>query len=229
LDQELKSERSRRHILDAALELFSHHGYGATSVRDIAEAAKVSTGSVYHHFADKETIFRTLLDEYWVMLADPEFPFNRALATGVFPDNLEELGHAAEQMLTQYRPYVALIYVDVVEFDGSHIRKFYSDMAQRYENFINASGMRAQLERRLRPGVSPVAAVMLAARFMLNYFSVEILFGVKNHFGKENKEVIREIAGILRNGMLRDEAGKSPARAKPARIPVKRPRRRVRA
>jgi AcrR family transcriptional regulator len=203
LDQELKSERSRRQILDAALELFSHHGYGATSVRDIAQAAKLSTGSVYHHFSDKETIFRSLLDEYWVALANPDFPFNKALATGIFPDNLEDLGHAAEQMLRDYRPYVALIYVDVVEFDGSHIRKFYEDMAQRYENFINTTGMRGQLEKRLRPGVSPVSAVMLAARFLLNYFSVEILFGVKNHFGKDNKEVIREIADMLRHGMVR--------------------------
>ena len=203
MDQELKSERSRRQILDAALELFSHHGYGATSVRDIAQAAKLSTGSVYHHFSDKETIFRSLLDEYWVALANPDFPFNKALATGIFPDNLEDLGHAAEQMLRDYRPYVALIYVDVVEFDGSHIRKFYEDMAQRYENFINTTGMRGQLEKRLRPGVSPVSAVMLAARFLLNYFSVEILFGVKNHFGKDNKEVIREIADMLRHGMVR--------------------------
>lgn len=228
MDQELKSERSRRHILDAALELFSHHGYGATSVRDIAEGAKVSIGSVYHHFGDKETVFRTLLDEYWAALANPEFPFNKALATGVFPDNLEDLGHAAERMLTEYRPYVALIYVDVVEFDGSHIRKFYSDMAQRYENFINASGIRAQLEQRLRPGVSPVSAVMLAARFMLNYFSVEILFGVKNHFGKDNREVIREIAEMLRFGMLRPEQAAAVAPApKPRRVAAKPPRARA--
>ena len=206
MEQELKSERSRRQILDAALELFSHHGYGATSVRDIANTAGISTGNLYHHFPDKETIFRTLLDEYWSLLADPAFPFNKALATGVFPDNLETLGHAAEEMIRDYRPYVALIYVDVVEFDGSHIRKFYEDMAERYENFIERSGMREQLERRLRPGVSPVSAVMLAARFMLNYFSVEILFGVKNHFGKENDEVIREIADLLRHGMLREGA-----------------------
>jgi AcrR family transcriptional regulator len=205
MHQEQKSERSRRQILDAALQLFSHHGYGATSVRDIAQAASVSTGNVYHHFPDKETIFRTLLDEYWAALSDPEFPFNKALATGVFPDNLEDLGHAAEKSVRDYKPYVALIYVDVVEFDGSHIRKFYSDMAQRFENFLQSTGKADELSRTLRPGISPVSAVMLAARFFLNYFSVEILFGVKNHFGKANDEVIREISEMFRHGMLRAE------------------------
>src|SRR5919199_26130 len=75
-----RSEKSRQQILEAALELFSHRGYGATSVRDIAEAAGLSKGNVYHHFPDKETIFRALLDQYFQTMSRPDFPFNRALA-----------------------------------------------------------------------------------------------------------------------------------------------------
>src|SRR6185369_15672740 len=118
--QEERSERSRQQILDSALKLFSHRGYGATSVRDIAEDAGLSKGNVYHHFPDKETIFRALLDRYFSAMSRPDFPFNQALAKGTFPDNLEELGRAARQTVAQYREEVALIYVDVVEFDGSH-------------------------------------------------------------------------------------------------------------
>src|SRR3954453_15846386 len=95
MTQEERSERSRTQILDAALKLFSHRGYGATSVRDIAEEARLSKGNVYHHFHDKETIFRELLYVYFGALSSPEFPFNRALAAGPFPENLEQLGRAA--------------------------------------------------------------------------------------------------------------------------------------
>jgi len=202
--QDLKSERSRRQILDAALDLFSHRGYGATSIRDIADDAGLSTGNVYHHFADKEDIYNTIFEEYWEAISSPDFPFNKALASGLFPDNLEALGWAAEQSVRQYKKQIALIYVDVVEFDGRHIRRFYADMSQRFSIFIDAHG-RAEVEKRLRPGVSPVAAVMLATRFYLNFFSVEILFGVKDHFGKATEQTIREISDILRRGMLRDE------------------------
>lgn len=202
MKQTIKSERSRRIILDAALDLFSHRGYRATSVRDIAARAVVSTGNVYHHFPDKESIYRELFDEYWQELSDPEFPVNKALASGVFPDNLEALGKAAERSVRKYRKYVALIYVDVVEFDGTHIRRFYSDMAARFERFLQLHG-KEEVEARLHPDVSAGAAIMLATRIFLNYFSVEILFGVKNHFGKESDEVIADIAGILRRGMLR--------------------------
>ncbi len=64
MNQEARSERSRAQILKAARKLISRQGYRGTSMRDIAVAAKVSTGNVYHQFPDKETIFRTLLDEY---------------------------------------------------------------------------------------------------------------------------------------------------------------------
>src|ERR671919_802933 len=110
MDREGKSERSRRQVLDAALELFSHRGYRATSVREIADSARVSTGNVYHHFPDKEAIFRTLLDEFWAITESARYPFTRALRTGSFPQNLEELGFAARDSVRQFKPYIALIY-----------------------------------------------------------------------------------------------------------------------
>jgi AcrR family transcriptional regulator len=175
-------------------------------VRDIAEDAGLSKGNVYHHFSDKETIFRALLDQYFQAMSSPDFPFNRALATGTFPENLEELGRAARETVKDYREYVALIYVDVVEFDGTHIRKFYADMSRRFDAFMKKHGMEDDLAGRLQDGLSPISAVMLATRIFYNYFSIEILFGVKDHFGKNTDEVVGEISRILRSGMLRNGA-----------------------
>jgi AcrR family transcriptional regulator len=206
MNQAEKSQRSRDQVLEAALHLFSTQGYQATTVREIAERAGVSTGNLYHHFPDKETIFRILLDQYWAAIDSPDFPFNVALASGTFPDNLEELGRASRETVSRYRRQVALIYVDVVEFEGSHIRKFYSEMARRFATFMADHNVAQVRNHRLRPDVSPLSAVMLAGRFFLNYFAVEILFGVPNHFGKNTDEVIAEIADILRHGMLRHES-----------------------
>ncbi len=202
MQREEKSERSRRHILDRALDLFSHQGYRATSMREIAEAAGVSTGNVYHHFPDKESIFRELLDEYWTIVSKRSFPFKRALAAGLFPDNLEELGYAARESVRQYRQYIALIYVDVIEFDGTHIRKFYGDMGQRFGAFLEQEGMLDPIQAKMRPGVSPISALLLTTRMYFNYFALEILFNVPQPFGKDSEAVIREIADILRKGMI---------------------------
>lgn len=200
MQREEKSERSRRAVLDSALHLFSHHGYRATTMREIADRAKVSTGNVYHHFPDKEAIFRALIDEYFGMVEQQRFPYRRAM-TGLFPDNIEELGYAARDTIRMYRPYHLLIYVDVIEFGGTHIQKFYSEMSERYARFFEQQGTLDEIKARLRPDVSPISALLLTTRLFFNYFSLEILFGVNAPFGKDSSEVVKEIADIIRNGV----------------------------
>ncbi len=202
MQREEKSERSRRAVLDAALHLFSHQGYRATVVRDIADRAGVSTGNVYHHFPDKETIFRALIDEYFEITATPRFPFTRTLySTERFPDNIEQLGFAARDSVRQFRHYLALIYVDVIEFRGTHIQQFYSDMGERFTRILEEQGILEEVQKQLRPGVSPASALLLTARVFFNHFVMEILFGVRSPFGKEPDEVVKEVADIIRNGV----------------------------
>jgi AcrR family transcriptional regulator len=200
--RESKSERSRRQVLDAALRLFSSQGFKATSVRQIADGAKLSIGNVYHHFPDKEAIFKTLLDELTEITDSRTFPFRRALSAGRFPDNLELLGYAVRDSVREYKQYMTLIYVDVLEFDGTHIRHFYGDMARRYADLIATEDAMADLQSRLRPGVSPISALMLTQRLFFSYFTIELLFGVKEPFGKDSTEVVKEIADILKNGIM---------------------------
>ncbi|HUJ14696.1 MAG TPA: TetR/AcrR family transcriptional regulator [Thermoanaerobaculia bacterium] len=196
-----RAEQSRRQVLDAALRLFSHRGYRATTVRDIAEEAGVSTGNVYHHFEEKEQIFRTLLDEFLAIRDSKRYPFTRVLANGNFPDNLEQLALAARDSVREFRPYIALIYVDVIEFDGTHIQKFYGGLAQRFTETLTGGGLQ-EIRQRLRGSVSPVSALLLASRIFFNYFTMEILFNVPQPFGKDSLQMIQEIADILRFGMV---------------------------
>jgi AcrR family transcriptional regulator len=197
-----RSERSRRQVLDAALELFSHQGYRATTMREIADRAGLSTGNCYHHFPDKESIFRTLLEEFWKITETKRYPFTRTLSSGRFPDDIEELGFAARDSVREFKSYIALIYVDVIEFEGTHIQRFYGEMPQRIAAFFEREGNMEQLRARLRPGVSPVSALMTATRLYFNYFIIEILFNVPEPFGKDSNTVVQELADIIRSGIL---------------------------
>lgn len=215
MNQEERTRRSREAILEAALDLFSHQGFRATTVRDVAERADRSTGTVYHLFADKEAIFRTLLDRYWKAIAGDAYPVNRVLGTGDFLDNLEQLGFAARQSVEENRRYIALIYVDVVEFEGEHIRQFYTGMAERFRAFVEKNPIAASSASKLREGMPLDFAMMLASRVFLQYFAVEILFGVPDHFGKDSQRVVHEIAEVLRRGMLRDAHADAPDESSP--------------
>ena len=50
----------REKVLSTALSLFTSKGYFSTSMRDITRESSVSTGSVYHHFKDKEGVAAAL-------------------------------------------------------------------------------------------------------------------------------------------------------------------------
>jgi AcrR family transcriptional regulator len=55
---------TRERILDAALDSFSTRGYHSTRLDDIVDAARVSKGSIYFHFPNKERLFLALVDQF---------------------------------------------------------------------------------------------------------------------------------------------------------------------
>ena len=48
-------------IIDVARRLFARHGYRGTSLNMIAAEVGVSKSALYHHFPDKETLYRSLV------------------------------------------------------------------------------------------------------------------------------------------------------------------------
>src|SRR3546814_4233657 len=48
-------------ILDIARRPFARHGYRGTSLNMIAAEVGVSKAALYHHFPDKETLYRSLV------------------------------------------------------------------------------------------------------------------------------------------------------------------------
>jgi TetR/AcrR family transcriptional regulator, fatty acid metabolism regulator protein len=50
-------------VLDAALEVFTSHGYSDSAIDEIARASDTSKGGLYFHFPSKQALFLALLDE----------------------------------------------------------------------------------------------------------------------------------------------------------------------
>lgn len=53
----------RKQLLAQCFDLFARRGYGALTMREIAAALEVSTGTLYHYFPTKEALFQQLVEE----------------------------------------------------------------------------------------------------------------------------------------------------------------------
>jgi len=59
---QLKKEKIKKSIENAAREDFLEHGFTKTSMRNIAKKAQISTSNIYNYFESKDNLFYSLLD-----------------------------------------------------------------------------------------------------------------------------------------------------------------------
>ena len=79
---------TKEKILAAALEIFSRNGYAGTNIRELTASLGLVKSSMYKHFASKEEIWNTLLDE---LIAHYHERFGSAEHRLPVPDSLEGL------------------------------------------------------------------------------------------------------------------------------------------
>ena len=96
------AERQERidRILAAAGELFLEKGYTNTTMRDICQAAQLSTGAVYFYFKGKDAIYTSICEDSYHVLLDL---FKASLDGVVDPlERLEALNRAYVEFYTQH-------------------------------------------------------------------------------------------------------------------------------
>ncbi|NDJ89093.1 TetR/AcrR family transcriptional regulator [Mycolicibacter kumamotonensis] len=89
--RQLRSEATRRKLLDAAIDVFGEVGYVAAGRTAIIERAGVTKGALYHHFDSMESLvtaiieggFATMLDTFRGM-CQPSSPALEGMIHGMF-------------------------------------------------------------------------------------------------------------------------------------------------
>lgn len=105
-------ERTRQRLLAEAQRLFRERGYAATSLEQIAEAAEVTKGAIYGHFASKEDLMLSALEaapapDYSTTLGDESRPLRERLAEFGRAVAAEDPGDAEE--LAMYLEFFAAL------------------------------------------------------------------------------------------------------------------------
>src|SRR5919204_1063813 len=68
--QRADAARNRARILEAARGLFDQHGVAGVTMEQVARAADVGKGTVFHRFGDRAGLVMALLDEHERKLQD---------------------------------------------------------------------------------------------------------------------------------------------------------------
>ena len=112
-DGSMRSER-RAHLVVLAGELFAQKGYRATTVREIADAAGILSGSLYHHFDSKESIGDEILSSFInEVLAD----YRGAVASAQSPRAaIEQIVRSTSRTLSRHRAALAMLQNDWTYF-----------------------------------------------------------------------------------------------------------------
>jgi len=55
---------TKEYIIDQAFELFLTKSYEAVSISEISKAIGFTKGALYHHFVNKEELYRAVIDKY---------------------------------------------------------------------------------------------------------------------------------------------------------------------
>lgn len=145
----MRKESGRRaELLALAARLFAEQGYVSTTVRDIADAAGILSGSLYHHFDSKESMVDEILRGFLGELFDT---YAEIVSSDLDPrKTIEAVVRASFQAIHDH-PHEVAIYQN----EAQHLAQLerFSYVQKRNEEFrdlwrgILAEGMRRGLFR----------------------------------------------------------------------------------
>ncbi len=89
--------QTKEKILQQAILLFAQTGFAGVSMRSLAKAVDISAATLYHHFPDKNTLYRQAMhrafsdkalvfDEIWRMRCSDRDKLRRVSVAPIFRD-----------------------------------------------------------------------------------------------------------------------------------------------
>jgi AcrR family transcriptional regulator len=127
--RERKKRKTRRLIINTAIELFTARGFDAVTLEDIAAVCEVSRGTVFNYFPYKELMVLEFMDAY---MAEALGPIRDALATGGDPATL--LWQALDVPKSAAAQWPTFLCITAQEL--LHHEQMRADTAQRSLSFL---------------------------------------------------------------------------------------------
>jgi AcrR family transcriptional regulator len=188
-----------RRLLDAGAEIFAERGYHAARVDDVVKRARISHGTFYLYFENKEDLFRALA----MQVAGEMVELAEALPP-VAPDasGREELHAWLERFADLYERYGAVIRAwTEAEIGGSEVGRLGTEVHAEFSRMLGKR-IRAAAGTDLDPQIAALALVAMIER--LNYY---VLAG---QVGINRKQMLDVLAAVTHAALFGGPDAKPP-------------------
>lgn len=129
-------KETREFIIDEAYKLFLNHSYEAVSISVISDAIGFTKGALYHHFKNKEELFRAVIDTHFPLQTVVVDRANISLKeyTNVCINHTEEILRA---LFTDDQEFIPVNYLSLIADCFRHYEGFIEQKNQVLTDFIN--------------------------------------------------------------------------------------------
>lgn len=143
----------RRHILDAAVEVFAQAGFHKSRVSDVARAANVADGTIYLYFKSKDEILLSIFEEAMAemieaveaKLAPIEDPF----------EQLRTFTRFHMQRVEDHRSVAKVLQVEL-RLSNTFMREYKPSKLKQYLDIVGRIVTRGQETGVMREDVNPI-------------------------------------------------------------------------
>lgn len=174
-----EAEQTRRQILAAARRVFHERGVGNTSLEQIAQAAGVTRGAIYWHFANKEDLFKAMCQEVTIPFVDR---MDYTLLVDPSSTPLERLRNFLRQITQTVQQDECLrCTMEILNFKCEYVGDMEKDLAdyiERNEEFLGKlerTYQSARRARQLRADLPPRLAAMETLVFLTGLLRLRLL------------------------------------------------------
>lgn len=191
---------TREAILDAALEVFLQKGFAASTLEDIAKAAKVTRGALYWHFKGKLDIYEQLYRRE----RQPNEAINNILTEDLPP--FESIQKVMNAMLNRFytdqrfRQYIELTTLKIESGVGTDaINHFKSNI---YNQLILSLSSKLEQAKAAGTVTSSINALFTARHLLIFMIGMyRLYFTAPQHFQslEESKKMLEEYLNSIRS------------------------------
>lgn len=196
-------DQNQLRIEAAALELFTRQGFHSTRMREIAEKAEISSGSIYNYYPSKESLFASLVKNYRSCMRSFRGRVLRALEDPFSENGLRLLALAVRSMVYHDAEYQLLTFIDIIEFQNQHFVDTFYKMPEQFRRIMGPVLNKVRKQKGWC-GEDPAFALAAIYLYLFTYFTVERLMQRGNqHLGIPDSQAIEQFIDVFAHGLWR--------------------------